>query len=259
MYKINIPYQGIFKSRPSTPKLAIYKGHFQISKAISLQLIHKCKPIPLHSYIPTYTPLINVVKCACPIFIGETFKKPPSNHIIFRYSPWVHYHQKNFYGHRRVAYSPPQPLLGFARLGVFPSLNLKQNTMLKFEVYQRQDRTELGTVAQLIGKGGKIKFIPKNLADDSKRVAVILEQKNGASAMVLCSETVSAGVRSKDITLQHIAGFTVTEQITKSGETINVITMPTGAGNLVEFALDNIKVTNYEPSAELVPEDLIAF
>lgn len=131
--------------------------------------------------------------------------------------------------------------------------------MVKFENYQREDRVELGTVAQLVGKGGKIKFIKKNLADTTKRVAVILENKAGGSALVLCSESVSNGVRNKEITLAHLMGFQVTEQLTKTGESINVITMPNGGTALIEVAVDSVKVAEFEPSAELAPEDLIAF
>lgn len=131
--------------------------------------------------------------------------------------------------------------------------------MVKFENYQRQDRVELGTVAQLVGKGGKVKFVPKNLADDSKRVAVILENKTGASALVVCSEAVSKGVRSKEITLANLLGFQVTEQLTTKGETINVITMPNNGASLIEVAVDSVKIADYQPSAELVADDLIAF
>jgi hypothetical protein len=131
--------------------------------------------------------------------------------------------------------------------------------MLKFENYQREDRVELGTVNSLVGKGGKIKFVPKNLADDSKRVAVILEQKDGKSALVVCSENVSKGVRNKEITLANLLGFSVTEQLTKTGETINVITMPNNGTALIEVAVDSVKIADYQPSGELVPEDLIAF
>ena len=132
--------------------------------------------------------------------------------------------------------------------------------MVKFENYQRQDRVELGTVSQLVGKGGKIKFIKKNLADETRRVAVILENKKGASALVVCSESVSKGVRAKEITLAHLMGFQVTEQLTTKGETINVITMPTNSGAaLIEINVDSVKIEEFEPSADLVPEDLIAF
>ena len=131
--------------------------------------------------------------------------------------------------------------------------------MVKFENYQRQDRVELGTVAQLVGKGGKVKFVPKNLADDSKRVAVILENKTGASALVVCSEAVSKGVRNKEITLANLLGFQVTEQLTTKGETINVITMPNNGASLIEVAVDSVKIADYQPSAELVADDLIAF
>lgn len=135
-----------------------------------------------------------------------------------------------------------------------------QNKMsLNFKKYVREDRTEVGTVAQLVGKGGKIKLVPKNLADKAKRVAVILEKKNGESALVICSKAVSEGVRDKSITLSHLLGFTITEQLSADGETINVITMPTGSGSLIEVAVDTVKIQSFEPSAELVPEDLIAF
>jgi hypothetical protein len=130
---------------------------------------------------------------------------------------------------------------------------------LKFANYVREDRVELGTVAQLVGKGGKIKLVAKNLADDSKRVTVILEKKNGESVLVICSKSVSDGVRSKDITISHLLGFQVTEQLSSTGETINVITMPTGVSGVIEVAVDSTKIQSFEPSSELIPEDLIAF
>lgn len=129
---------------------------------------------------------------------------------------------------------------------------------LNFKNYERAERTELGTVAELIGKGGKIKLSPRNFADETKRVAVILEQSNGASDMVICSAELSKRLRSKEITLSQLVGFTVTEQLSSTGEMINVITMPTGGG-LIEVNIDDVKQTAYEPVATFNPEELVAF
>lgn len=129
---------------------------------------------------------------------------------------------------------------------------------LNFKNYERAERTELGTVAELIGKGGKIKLSPRNFADETKRVAVILEQANGASDMVVCSAELSKRLRSKEVTLSQLVGFTITEQLSASGEMINIITMPTGGG-LIEVNIDDVKATTYEPIATFNPEELVAF
>lgn len=129
---------------------------------------------------------------------------------------------------------------------------------LNFKNYERAERTELGTVAELIGKGGKIKLSPRNFADDSKRVAVVLEQANGSSDMVICSAELSKRLRSKEITLSNLIGFTVTEQLSVSGEMINVITMPTG-GTMIEINIDEVKATAYEPVSAFNADELVAF
>jgi hypothetical protein len=63
-----------------------------------------------------------------------------------------------------------------------------------FEVYQGTTLNDLGTVAQIVGKGGKMRFIAKNLASD-KRVTTVLTKADGTSDIGICSETVSKGVR----------------------------------------------------------------
>lgn len=130
--------------------------------------------------------------------------------------------------------------------------------MLEFKVYERAEMTTLGTVAGLVGKDGKIKLIPRNFADTSKRVVVVLEKKNGTSATVICSERVSKGLRSKEITLAHLLGFNINE-VEIEGEVVNMITIPATASALPEFAVKGIAVEEYEAeSSEVNFEDLIA-
>lgn len=130
---------------------------------------------------------------------------------------------------------------------------------LNFKNYERAERVELGTVAELIGKGGKLKLIPRNFADETKRVVVILEQASGASDTVLCSPELSKRLRSKEITLSNLIGLSVTEQLSTTGEVINVITMPNNGVNLIEVNIDDIKATAFEPVTTFNAEELVAF
>lgn len=105
----------------------------------------------------------------------------------------------------------------------------------KYERAQSADLDNLGTVGELVGKGGVIKFIPKNFRDDKKRVVVILEKKDGTSVQVSCSEQVSRGLRAKTITEENL----VTLPILENEEGLAFISLEGGA--LVEIAIKDIK------------------
>lgn len=131
--------------------------------------------------------------------------------------------------------------------------------MVEFKVYERAEMTDLGTVASVVGKSGKIKLIPRNFADTSKRVVVVLEKNNGTSASIICSKRVSDGLRSKEITLANLLGFHISE-VEIEGEVVNMITIPATASALPEIAVANVAVEEYEPEEASVVnfEDLIA-
>jgi hypothetical protein len=88
---------------------------------------------------------------------------------------------------------------------------------------------------------------------------VILEQADGKSDSVLCSPELSKRLRSKEITLSNLVGLTVTEQISSTGEVINIISMPNGGANLIEVNIDDVTATAYEPVATFNPDELVAF
>jgi len=118
--------------------------------------------------------------------------------------------------------------------------------MLEFKLYARTERKELGTILELVGKGGTVAPIAKNLKDLSKRVALVLTKKNGESATVTLSTAVSKLFRSKEIKLSQVIGLTVIEQDLGNGETMNVAVMPSREGTtLTHFAVDNMKVTDF--------------
>ena len=127
---------------------------------------------------------------------------------------------------------------------------------LEFKLYERTERTELGTVAELTGVGGKIGLLPANFNNHDKRVVIIMKKANGTSAQVVCSSNVSSGLRAKEITLSQVQGFPVVEQITNDGEIINIVTMPSG-GALVEFNVTG-EVAEYK-APTFDPSELVAF
>jgi len=128
---------------------------------------------------------------------------------------------------------------------------------LNFKKYESANKTVLGTVASLAGQGGKLTFIPRNLADESKQVVVILTLKDGTSCSIVASKELSKRIRNKEIKLSQIATLNVTEEISLGGEIINVINMPS-TGELITVNID-VNVEVYLPVATFNPEDLVAF
>lgn len=133
--------------------------------------------------------------------------------------------------------------------------------MLNFKLFERTERVELGTVATLGGKGGKVRFIPGNIANKAVRVALIIEKKNGTSDVVACSPQVSQKLRDHEITLAHVLGFPIIEftstKGTSVGQLINLIVMPSTVSNLPEIEIDKVKIEEYEPEA-ISTADLVA-
>ena len=128
---------------------------------------------------------------------------------------------------------------------------------LTFKKYESANKTILGTVASIVGKGGKLTFIPKNLADETKQVVVILSLSDGTSVAVVASKELSKRIRSKEVKLSQLANLNVTEEISRGGEIINVINMP-ATGELITVEVD-ANVPAYEPSAMFNHDELVAF
>ena len=129
---------------------------------------------------------------------------------------------------------------------------------LNFKQYQRADRTELGTIASIVGQGGS--FRPATMAnwlDVNKRVVLVLVKKDGTSDLVTCSAELSKRLRSKEIKLSQLMGFTVVEQLTTSGETMNVVVMPNNGTALPSVAITD-EIPAYEPVSTFDPSELIA-
>jgi hypothetical protein len=131
---------------------------------------------------------------------------------------------------------------------------------IAFKKYERQEGNlvELGTLKSLAGKGGKLSFLRKNFADTSKRVAVVVNKKDGKSAVIPCSKQISDLIRKGEITIAQLANLQVVEGEREDGTKSHFIVMPQGGGTQ-EFDVDKLKDESFEPVTEFLPEGLLDF
>ena len=126
----------------------------------------------------------------------------------------------------------------------------------KFARTESANLTNLGTVGQLVGKGGRIDLIMKNLTDATKRVAVVVKNAAGESGVIACSDQVSRGIRNKTISLSQVFGLEILEN--EKGQAF--ISMPSTATANFGVAFDEAKVT---PVTSVLTEaqlsELVAF
>ena len=87
---------------------------------------------------------------------------------------------------------------------------------------------------------------------------LVLAKKDGTSDLITCSTEVSKRLRSKELKLSQLMSFTVVEQLTVSGDVMNVVVMPNSGATLPAVEItDNIVA--YEPVSTFNAEELIAF
>jgi hypothetical protein len=129
------------------------------------------------------------------------------------------------------------------------------NETLGYTTYTRpaSDAKELGTLKSLIGDEGKLGLIPSNFSNALKQVMILHQLPDGRAIRFIASPRVSAGLRAKTITLNHLAGFTVAERKAKNGDLIKSISMP-GEGiqwfnatdiNPVPFVRENVSASDF--------------
>ena len=129
--------------------------------------------------------------------------------------------------------------------------------LINFEVRPLTERNELGTVAEVAGKGATINFIKENFLNTDKRLYVILKRQDGSSQGFTCSPRVGQLVRSKEITLKQLAGFPICEAVTEDGSTTFAqIQMPSGEGLINAGAISSVE--EYQAPA-FDPSELVAF
>ena len=125
---------------------------------------------------------------------------------------------------------------------------------IKLEKYQGGESTltSLGTVVETTGVDGSISFIRKNFNNTEKRVALLLKNKKGESAVISCSAPLSKEIRAGKITISEIFGLEIIE--TEEGSMF--VSMP-ATGAIQTFEAKRYKAKPIVSSEEFVPSDLI--
>lgn len=131
--------------------------------------------------------------------------------------------------------------------------------MLKLKKYAGSTTAlkSIGTVSEFVGVGGSYRpSSERNFNDLSKRVTILLMDKEGNSEVVTCAKSVSDDFRSKKLTLTEIGSLPIYEvpQVDKqTGEPVMIINPETGEEEqelayFIGYAgggsnLDTVKVT----------------
>jgi hypothetical protein len=127
---------------------------------------------------------------------------------------------------------------------------------LNFKVREaRAPIASLGRVADVVGKGGKIEFNPTNHAATDRRLVAYLIKADGTEEQITCSQPVSDGIRSKEISLNQLMGFEIKEQVSTAGEVYNQINKPDSNAGRISFNVDEIEVEEFK--VEALTEDKI--
>jgi len=100
--------------------------------------------------------------------------------------------------HGRGGYFQQKPHAKLGESGDSPvcqTLKPKTHMALQFKVYETSSLEDLGTILDIIGENGEIRFSSEKNLKSNKRVTLILKDEDGKSAAVPCSTAVSTTVR----------------------------------------------------------------
>ena len=105
--------------------------------------------------------------------------------------------------------------------------------MLKLRKYVRSTTAlkSIGTVSEFVGAGGS--FVPsseRNFRDETKRVSILLSDKDGNTDLINCAKNVSDDLRSKKLTFSTLGSFPIYEipQVDVNGDPKMMINPETG-------------------------------
>ena len=105
--------------------------------------------------------------------------------------------------------------------------------MLKLRKYVGSTTSlkSIGTVSEFVGVGGS--FVPsseRNFRDETKRVSILLSDKDGNTDLINCAKSVSDDLRSKKLPFSTLGSFPIYEipQVDTNGDPKMMINPETG-------------------------------
>jgi len=134
--------------------------------------------------------------------------------------------------------------------------------MIKFEQYESStgELTTIGSLNAIVGEGGTYRVASKKNFLSTKRVAILAKQKNGKSAIIVCSKEVSRLLRDKEITKEDLGTLPVFEveleqEDEDTGEMETIISYFIGLSGGGDTSETEVKVT--KASLKATPKEVV--
>lgn len=133
---------------------------------------------------------------------------------------------------------------------------------VKFAVYESTTLEDLGTVAQVVGKKGTLKFSNKNLASEKLNsngvrvaVVIVLKQADGKTSVVSCSQSVSVSVRKAlEEGMEQKKALAIVSKLSvlEGPSEVPFICAPVGSSLGEEFTIEQLATEKVVDYAELI-------
>jgi hypothetical protein len=136
----------------------------------------------------------------------------------------------------------------------------------RFRTEQQSDLEVLGTVKEIVGKGGKIYYSnSNNVMNPNKQLQITLDPKVGASQTLLCSKALTRQLRSGDLSLNDVmfCSVVVTKFTTEDGVDVEDVRIAPQQGESLEGQAVSADSAKETPKAKKIDflnkEGYIAF
>jgi len=94
---------------------------------------------------------------------------------------------------------------------------MNANVMQLFQSLASGNLDSVGTLADFVGQGGRIRFNDSNFADTSKTLMLDITSAAGIKGRIFASKNVGEAIRSKSLTVPQLLGLRVIQGKTKDG------------------------------------------
>ena len=95
---------------------------------------------------------------------------------------------------------------------------MKAEVMQLFQTLVSGNLEQVGTLADFVGVGGKIRFNDSNFNDPDKALMLDISRADGIKGRLFASQNVGEAIRAKRLSVPQLLGLRVIEAKTKEGK-----------------------------------------
>ena len=95
---------------------------------------------------------------------------------------------------------------------------MNANVMQLFQSLASGNLEAVGTLADFVGVGGKIRFNDSNFSDTSKTLMLDITSSTGVRGRIFASKNVGEAIRAKKLTIPQLLGLRVIQGKTSEGK-----------------------------------------